>query len=31
MPVLTAAAMPVADEQHAELERIASSTSLPDR
>jgi transposase len=31
MPILTAAAMPVTDEQRVELERMASSTSLPDR
>ena len=31
MPVMTAAAMPVTDEQRAELEQMASSTSSPHR
>ena len=31
MPVMTAAAMPVTDDQRAQLERMASSTSLPHR
>jgi hypothetical protein len=31
MPVIKAAAMPVTDQQRAELERTASSTSLPHR
>ena len=31
MPVMTAAAMPVTDEQRGQLERMASSTSLPHR